>query len=533
VLAGRIATFAGDAGYGWVEALGIANGKVIAAGRRTDVEAAAAGRTHRIELAPGEVALPGFTDAHIHLVDTAIAAESIDLFAAETLDDALQLVSDAAARIPAPGWILGSGWDQRRWGAWPHADMLERVAPGRHVALRSFDLHALWASPAALAAAGIDAETPDPPGGIYRRDAEGKPDGITFEKASEVVLQHAPPPTPEMLRRAIRSIGRSCLELGVVGAHELGTLFPDTSNEALDVYASLADTGELPIRVHAGVRADGLENAVQRRLRSGSRIGEADPTWLAFGWLKLFADGTLGSRTAALLEPRHGTTERGLFTNPPDVLEERTKTAAGAGIATTIHTIGDAAVRLGLDVLGPTAGSAPFMPRLEHVQLCHPDDRGRFGRLGVAASIQPIHLREDAPGARRDWGDRAESAGYPWRSLLDAGATLAFGQDAPLEPLDPWPGIALSVLRRDPTWGDGAAPFGAGEAISLEGALRASTVGPWQTVREPLGGRLVPGSLADVVVLPSMPDAELLHAADFDRLRPRLVIVGGEAVIER
>jgi len=506
---------------------------VVAAGNARELAAGAGAATRRVELAPGEVALPGFTDAHIHLVDTAIAADSLDVFRADTLDDALQMVTDAAARIPAPGWILGSGWDQRRWGTWPQADMLERAAPGRHVALRSFDLHALWASPAALAAAGISRSTPDPSGGIIRRATDGEPDGIFFEKASEVVLSKAPPPTPEMLRRAIRSIGRACLELGVVGAHELGTLFPDTSNKALDVYASLADAGELPIRVHAGVRADGLENALERGLRSGSRIGEADPSRLAFGWLKLFADGTLGSRTAALLEPREGTAERGLFTNPPAFLEERTATASAAGIATTIHTIGDAAVRLGLDVLGPTARSATFMPRLEHVQLCHPDDRARFGTLGVAASIQPIHLREDAPGARRDWGDRAESAGYTWRSLLDAGATVALGQDAPLEPLDPWPGIALAVLRRDPTWGAEEAPFGAREAITLVEALRASTVGPWQTLRDPLGGRLVAGSHADVVVLPSMPDEALLRSAEFGRIRPRLVLVGGETAFER
>jgi predicted amidohydrolase YtcJ len=411
--------------------------------------------------------------------------------------------------------------------------MLERVAPGRHVALRSFDLHALWTSPAALAAAGIDAASPDPPGGIYRRGPAGEPDGIMFEKASEVVLGHAPPPTPDMLRRAIRSIGRSCLELGVVGVHELGTLFPDTSNEALDVYASLADGGELPIRVHAGVRADGLENALERGLRSGSPIGEADPSWLAFGWLKLFADGTLGSRTAALLEPREGTTERGLLTNPPEVLRERTSTAAAAGIGTTIHTIGDAAVRLALDVLGPTAATATFMPRLEHVQLCHPDDRTRLRELGIAASVQPIHLREDAPGARRDWGDRAESAGYTWRSLVDAGATLAFGQDAPLEPLDPWPGIAISVLRRDPTWARDEPDFGPAEALTVEQALRASTVGPWQTLRDPLGGRLVSGSLADVVVLPSMPVAEQLRGATFDAFRPRLVLVDGKVAFER
>ena len=506
---------------------------MVAAGRLADIEAAAGVGSRRIDLGPGEVALPAFTDAHIHLVDTAIAAESLDLFAAATMDDALAMVAEAAARIPEPGWILGSGWDQRRWGGWPHKDMLERVAPGRQVALRSFDLHALWASPAALAAAGIGDASADPPGGIYRRDADGRPDGIMFEKASEVVLQHAPPPTPEMLRRAIRSIGRSCLELGVVGAHELGTLFPDTSNEALDVYASLADAGELPIRVHAGVRADGLEDALERGLRSGSRIGEADPSRLAFGGLKLFADGTLGSRTAALLEPREGSTERGLLTNPPDFLRERASRASAGGIATTIHTIGDAAVRIALDVLGPGAAGQPFMPRLEHVQLCHPADRRRFGTLGIAASVQPIHLREDAPGARRDWGDRAETAGYTWRSLLDAAATLAFGQDAPLEPLDPWPGIALAVLRRDPTWGAGGAAFGPGEAISLEQALRASIVGPWQTVREPLGGRLAPGSLADVMVLPSMPDDDLLEAADFDRIRPRLVLLDGEVAFER
>jgi predicted amidohydrolase YtcJ len=533
LLTGRIATFAGDAGYGWVEAIGIVGDRVVAAGRRVDVEASAGPQTRRIELAPREVALPAFTDAHIHLVDSAIAAESLDVFSAATLDEALDMVAAAAARIPAPGWILGSGWDQRRWGTWPRADVLERVAPGRHVALRSFDLHALWASPAALAAARIDASTPDPDGGIIRRTEDGSPDGIMFEKASEVVLQHAPPPTQDTLRSALRSIGRSCLELGVVGVHELGTLFPDTANESLDVYASLADAGDLPIRVHAGVRADGLENALERGLRSGARVGAAEESRLAFGWLKLFADGTLGSRTAALLEPREGTTETGLLTNPPEFLAERTHRAAEAGIATTIHTIGDRAVQIALDVLGPTAGNVPFMPRLEHVQLCHLDDRSRFAALGIAASVQPIHLREDAPGARRDWGARAETAGYTWRSLLDAGATVAFGQDAPLEPLDPWPGIALSVLRRDPTWADEEPAFGPGEAIDLEQALRASIVGPWQTLRDPLGGRLVPGSLADVIVLPAMPDDALLREADFGPLRPRLVIVGGDVVIER
>jgi hypothetical protein len=176
------------------------------------------------------------------------------------------------------------------------------------------------------------------------------------------------------------------------------------------------------------------------------------------------------------------------------------------------------------------------MPRLEHVQLCHPADRARFAGQGIAASVQPIHLREDAATARRDWGGRAESAGYTWRSLLDAGATVAFGTDAPVEPIDPWPGIALAVLRHDPSWGPDVPAYGPGEALTLEEALRAATVGPWQTVKDPLGGRLVPGALADLIVLPAAPQESTdspERAAAFAEVRPRLVMLGGEVEVER
>jgi len=533
LVVGRIATFAGDAGYGWVEAIGIAGGRVVASGRLAEVEAIAGPRTRRIHVEPGEVVFPALTDGHVHLIDTAMAADAIDLFQAATLEDALDMVVSAAARIPAPGWIQGSGWDQRRWHRWPTAADLERVAPGRRVALRSFDLHALWASAAALAGAGITAGTPDPPGGIVRRGLDGTPDGILFENATNVVMATVPPSSPDTIRRTLRSIARAFLALGVVGVHEFGTLAPDPGNASLDLYGAAAEAGEMPIRIWAGIRADALEDAIDRGLRSGAALTPIGTDRLTVGWYKLFADGTLGSKTAALLEPREGTSEHGIFTNPAAWLEERTRRAAAAGITTAIHGIGDAAVRSALDVLSPTAMSSAFMPRIEHVQLCHPDDRPRFGRHGIAASVQPIHLREDAQGARVDWGSRAESAGYTWRSLLDAGATVAFGTDAPLEPLDPWPGIAISVLRRDPTWSADHPAFGPHEAITLEGALRASAVGPWQLLRDPLGGRLVPGSHADVMVLPVMPDDDLLRGADFGRVRPRLGMVGGDVELER
>jgi predicted amidohydrolase YtcJ len=254
------------------------------------------------------------------------------------------------------------------------------------------------------------------------------------------------------------------------------------------------------------------------------------------GWLKLFADGTLGSQTAALLQPVEGTDNRGIFTTPPAEMRAHAEKAGAAGIATMIHAIGDHAVREALDILGPLGRRAAFMPRIEHVQLCDPTDRTRFALLGVAASVQPIHLRADAAKARSDWGDRAETAGYTWKSLIDVGAVVAFGTDAPVEPADPWPGIALSVLRHDPTWGEDVEAYGPHEALSLDEALRAATVNVAATRRDRLGGRLVPGSPADLIVLPAAPreSADAAErAAAFATVRPRLVLVGGEVVLDR
>jgi predicted amidohydrolase YtcJ len=254
------------------------------------------------------------------------------------------------------------------------------------------------------------------------------------------------------------------------------------------------------------------------------------------GWLKLFADGTLGSRTAALLEaiepepgnPLPAGTERGVFITPPERLAALASRAAAAGIATIIHAIGDHAVRAALDALEPTVGRVPLMPRLEHVQLLHPDDRPRFARAGVAASIQPIHLRADAAAARRLWGDRAETNGYTWRTLADSGAVLAFGTDAPVEPIDPWPGLAMAVTRSDPGWPDGTPPFGPHEALTLERAIRAACIGPAVTAREPDRGRLVPGQRADLIVLPIAALTEPVEPGGaLATARPRLVLVDG------
>jgi predicted amidohydrolase YtcJ len=533
LVTGRIATFAGNRGFGWAEAIGIRGGRVAFAGSAVELETRADPHTLRVELEPGEIAIPGLTDAHLHYVDAAIAAEHVDLTDAASLEDGLAMLASRHAALPPGSWLQGAGWDQRRWGRFPAAADLEGVTPGRPVALWSFDHHAIWASAAALAAGGIDAATADPDGGIIRRLADGSPEGVLLENACPMVMVRVPEPSPAELRRMLRAMGQRLVALGVVGVHDPGNVLPGAELGAFEAYATMADAGDLPIRVHACLRSEGLDLAARHGLRSGTLLG-SDPGGRAkVGWLKLFADGTLGSGTAALLEPREGSADRGVFRMSPEVLRDLAARAAEAGIASQVHAIGDAAARAALDALEPTAGRVPLMPRLEHVQLVHPDDLGRLSAAGIAASVQPVHLREDAATARLDWGDRAEACGYPWRSIVESGAVLAFGTDAPVEPIDPWPGIAIAVLRRDPGWGSDAAPFGPHEALTLEEALRAATVGPSITAREPDRGRLVPGARADLLVLPAAPrEVGEEAAAGFARVRPRLVLVDGELAYE-
>ncbi|MBI2763445.1 MAG: amidohydrolase [Chloroflexi bacterium] len=532
LVSGRIATFAGPAGFGWVEAVGIRQGRVAFAGSAIDLETRADPHTMRIELEPGEIAMPGLTDAHLHLLDAAVATEHVDLTRAQAIDDGLAMIADAALALPPGAWLEGGGWDQRRWGRWPTAADLDRVIPGRPAAIWSFDHHAIWGSSASFLQAGVDARSVDPAGGIIRRLDDGSPEGVVLENACVLVMSCVPPPDQQTLNRTLLRIGRQLAELGVTGVHDPGNVSPDVDLIALDAYARLADAGELPLRVHASIRPESLDRAIERGLRSGALLGE-DPNGRArIGWLKLFADGTLGSQTAALLQPREGSTDVGVFRQGPEELATFVRRAAEAGIASQIHAIGDAAVRAALDALVPVAASMALMPRLEHVQLVNPADRHRFARHGVAASVQPVHLREDAESARHDWGARAEQSGYAWNTLVAAGAVLAFGTDAPVEPIDPWPGIALSVLRRDPSWGPDAIPFGAHEALDLEQALRAATLGPAQTTREADRGRLTPGARADLIVLPAAPREPNGIGASFAAVRPRLVLIDGDVVVD-
>jgi predicted amidohydrolase YtcJ len=540
LITGRIATLEGSSGFGWVEAIGIRNGRIAFAGSEVYLETRADPFTQRIHLDPDQVAIPGLTDAHLHLVQVAISKRQVDLTDAATMAHGLQRLGAAHGALPPGAWLEGHGWDSDRWGGWPTADQLETVAPGRRAALWAHDHHALWASHSALAAAGVGAD--DPPGGVVRRAGDGSPEGVLYEAATRLVTVHVPPPSPDDLLAAIVEVGQDLVSLGVVACHDPGGVAPDPDlTFSFPAYTRLAETGRLPLRVHACLRDDALDAALERGLRSGSVLGSNPAGRARIGWQKCFADGSLGSRTAALLadiepepdRPLAPDRRRGVWMTEPDELAELTARALAGGIATTIHAIGDAAVRAALDVLTPGAAMAPLMPRIEHVQMLHPADRPRFAANGIAASVQPVHLGTDAAQARKLWGTRAESTSYTWRSIADTGAVMPFGTDAPVESYDPWPGLALAVRREDARWPAGTPVFAADQSLTLERALRAACIDPAVSAREPDRGRLTVGQRADVVVIPAAAiDEPVTPGGSLSTTRPQMVLIDGEVVFE-
>jgi predicted amidohydrolase YtcJ len=543
LVTGRIATLAGEAGFGWVEAVGIRDGRIAFAGTEVALETRADPFTERIVLEPDEVAVPGLTDAHLHFAQCAVATHQVDLSDAATLDQGLARIAAAHERLrDRDAWLEGHGWDSDRWGRWPTAGDLEPAAPGRRCAIWAHDHHTLLASRAALASAGVDRETPDPAGGVVRRDDGGEPEGVLHEAAARLVTVHIPALAVEALEAALVAVGRELLALGIVAVHDPGRLAPDPElSWSFPAYRHLADTGRLPVRVHASLRDDGLDFAIRHRLHSGDPLGEDPASPARIGWLKLFADGSLGSRTAALLadiepepdRPLPPERRRGVWITGPDRLSELVERAAANRIASQIHAIGDAAVRAALEVLAPTAAHVPLMPRLEHVQLLDPADRRNFAAAGIAASVQPVHLGSDAAQARMLWGGRAERSGYAWSSIAATGAVLAFGTDAPVESFDPWPGIALAVRREDPRWPAGTPAFAPDEALSLDRALRAACVDPAIAAREPDRGRLTVGQRADLVVIAAAALREPVEpGGPLATARPSLVVKDGRVVFE-
>lgn len=464
---------------------------------------------------PDATLTPGLTDAHVHMVEWALTRSGADLAGARSAAEAARRAADHAAH--APGWVVGGGWEPSGWEDAPHRRLLDELLPDRPVALRSHDLHSVWASGEALRQAGIGRDSPNPAGGRIERDSTGEATGILRESAQQLVLSVLPVPTEARRREATLEAQADLHRLGLTGVH---CVEPDS----LSVFEALRAAGRLRLRVLQALPLAGLDDAIRLGLRSGF-----GGDWIRIGGVKMFLDGALGSRTAHLREPYEGTDgDRGISTLDLATFRDVVRRGSAAGLAMTVHAIGDAAVDLALDVLAAEGGGleGPVPHRIEHVQLVAPDRLGDAGAAGITCSVQPSHLMTDWRAADRHWGARARTA-YPFRSLAAGGATLAFGSDMPVEPPDPRHGLYAAVTRRDLA-GEPSGGWVPEERIPVADALAAYTVGAARAAGDPRQGRLVPGAFGDVVAWDrdplTVPPDELLD------MKCLMTIVGGDVV---
>jgi hypothetical protein len=487
------------------QAIAIAGDRIVAAGDNDEIRALRAPTGKAVDL-QGRTVVPGFTDAHLHFLSYGIGLQEIELAGVPTLEEALALVAARAAATPPGQWLTGRGWDHTLWvgGAFPTRGDLDRVAPEHPVFLRRKCGHAGWANSRALELADITAETPDPFGGAIDHDpVTGQPTGILKDVAMELMFRLFREPSLDEAMAAIKAAMPHAHRAGLAGVHTM------EGAGSFRAFQQLQEAGELKLRITMQIPEENLDAAIQAGLRSG--FGNES---LRIGGVKIFSDGALGARTAYMLEPFEGYPDNcGLPMATPEHLREVIGRASRAGIASFVHAIGDRANREVLDAIAEAreveaAGahgtrntqSGP-RHRIEHAQIVHPADMPRFAALGVIASMQPIHATQDMLAADALWGKRSAHA-YAWRSLLDAGAVLAFGSDSPVETLSVMAGIHAAVTRRRPDGTPGPDGWYAEQRLTVDEAVYAYTVGAaYASGEEAIKGSLAPGKLADLVVL--------------------------------
>ncbi|MEW5866367.1 MAG: amidohydrolase [Bacillota bacterium] len=551
-------------------AVAIRGDRIVGLGTRAEAESTLSGPYDTVNV-QGLTVVPGFTDCHIHFLWYALGLRRLNLDGVLSIGEVARRVSERATQARPGEWILGHGWNRSLWpeGDTPSRLQLDAVSPANPVVLTSKDGHTEWVNSLALAVAGIDRDTPDPDGGKIERDPyTGEPTGILRENAQGLVDRAIPTPDLCACESAIAEAIPQMHEFGVVGIH-------DCEDElAFRAFQNLASRGELGLRVLMMIPRSNLDAAI----RLGLQTGLGDPT-LRVGSLKVFADGALGSQTAALLEPYICNPDNmGITVTPKEELVEIITQASRAGIAVAVHAIGDRANRDVLDAFEKSAstlsasmlsrdaqtlfqesqpasrcatsmsaehdahmaggttrdsssiGQRRLRHRIEHAQLVHPDDLRRFAALGIIASVQPVHATSDRYMADRHWGERA-SRGYAYRSLADAGARLAFGSDAPVEVPDPITGIFAAVTRKRadevlmPGWHTE-------ECLSVEQAVHGYTLGAaYASGEETIKGSISAGKLADFVVLSR--DIFAIPPDEIIQIKVLTTVLAGQVVFDR
>jgi predicted amidohydrolase YtcJ len=507
-----------------VTALAIEGDQIVAAGTDTDILNLANSKTRTENLA-GQTVWPGLTDAHIHLQKYALNLHYVDC-ETSTRAECLARVAHKIKQSTPDQWIRGHGWNQNLWpeGFGSAAD-LDALSPiPQPIYLTAKSLHAGWANTRALQLAGITATTPDPEGGVIRRDASGKPDGILMESAMNLLEKAIPTPGGQETLAQLSAAQAALWQLGITGVHDFDPLSSFVALQQLDLEERLR------LRVVKSIPYEALPFAVALGLRTG--FGGRH---LRIGSIKMFADGALGPRTAAMLQPYAGEPENsGILLLDSEEIQEAGQQAARSGLSLAIHAIGD---RANHEVLSAYAHLREYenenhLPRLrhriEHVQILHPDDLPKLAALHVIASVQPLHATSDMSMADRYWGQRSAGA-YAYGSLRDAGTALAFGSDAPVEQPNPFLGIHAAVTRQRTDGAPGPTGWYPRERMTLLQTLHGFTTGPAYAAHlENRLGRLAPGFFADLIVLPV--DPFHLPVDELHTIRPTATMLGGEWV---
>ena len=523
------------------QAIAVIGDRIAAVGSDAQIAAYIGSGTRVIEL-DGRLAIPGFIEGHGHFMGIGGAKLILDLMTPESWEEIVQMVADAVAEAEPGEWIDGRGWHQEKWNQVPDPlveglpvhDALSAVSPDNPVVLRHASGHASFVNAKAMELAGITAATPDPDGGEIVRDLEGEPTGVLRETAQGQVNRARAAAesrrTPEQRIAERREMARLAFEdllsKGVTSFHDAGSGF-----ETIDFFKELADRGEMPVRLYVMVRSSYDE--MEEKLADYRMIGYADHH-LTVRSIKQVIDGALGSHGAWLLEayadlPR----STGLATNPPERIERVARLAVRHGYQVNTHAIGDRGNREVLDLYERTFRANPLETdlrwRIEHAQHLAPDDIPRFAELGVIASMQAIHGCSDGPWVIQRLGEtRAAQGAYVWQDLLESGAVVTNGTDAPVEDVDPIPSFHCSVTRevRD------GSTFFIGNAMTREQALRSYTLSnAYAAFEEDLKGSLTPGKLADIVVLST--DIMTAPADEVAGAEVLYTIVGGEVLYER
>ncbi len=504
------------------QAVAIQKGRILAVG---SIEALAKShpKAERLDL-PGGTLLPGLIEGHAHVGGLGALGRKVDLTGLDSLPESLGRIRVWSSGHPE-GWLLGRGWDQNRWPAksFPRALDLDALTGSRPTFLQRVDGHAAWVNTAALAIAGIGPETPDPEGGRILKDAYGRPNGILLDAAMDLVGKHIPQPTDAELESQLKAGLLSLRADGFTSVADMGV-----DGRELAAYRRLAEAGVLPIRVFAYLTHD--HDLMLKELK------HSRPKQLAFfqvQGVKFYLDGALGSRGARLLAPyadEPGT--KGLWVTDPAKVGADATITLRAGYQPAIHAIGDAANRAALDLLAEAKkkGKGVLSPRIEHAQIVTTEDAARFGKLGIVASVQPVHCTSDHSWTPARLGPERVNEAFPWRSFVEGGALLAFGSDAPVEEANPFVSLAAAETRQDPE-GNPPGGFLPGQRLSRMEAIRAYTSGNAAALGWTKDlGTLQKGAVADLLWV-QVPLGEITPEA-LRKVRPgRLWVYGVEVPV--